>query len=154
MKTFMPCGGVNVYKATCGLFVAVTWPGASTVITLEALFVESFRLVATTSTLVLWVTGGAVKIPVGDTVAPELPLTDHMTSESPAESVAASWVDCVAKSTTFERVTESWTGSGGGSVAELQPVEKRIKVINTTVPSGFRFINYPKREMPDCAGSL
>jgi hypothetical protein len=49
------------------------------VIIVELVFVGSFLLVAVTVTLVFWVTAGAVKFPVGSTVAPVVPLTDHTT---------------------------------------------------------------------------
>lgn len=144
MKTFNPAGGVRVYEATCGLFVAVTWLGASTVMLVELVFVESFWLVAVTVTLVFCVTAGAVKFPVGSTVAPEVPLTDHMTSVAPIESTAESWIVWVEKRIALEGVTVKVTGAGGAE--ELQPAKKSIRAMDTTVENGIRFIIHPKWE--------
>jgi hypothetical protein len=61
--------------------------------------------------------------------------------------VAESSIVWVEKTTALEGVSVNVTGAGGGAEVELQPAEKRIRTIDTTVPGEFRFIIYPKREV-------
>ena len=131
MNTFRPVGGVNVYMATCGFIVGVTWPEASTVMAAVLVFVGSFTLLAVTVMLVFWVTAGAVKFPVESTIAPEPAGTDQATSVGPTESAAVNWSDWVEKTSALVGVTDSVIGAGGE--LELQPVRKSTTAANTKI---------------------
>ena len=132
--------------------MAVTCPEASTVMTVELVFVGSFWLVAVTVMLVFWVTAGAVKFPVASSVAPEPAGTDQETSLVPTESAAVSWIDWVEKRRALVGVTVSVTGAGGVEL-ELQPANEITITASAKMPSKIRFIIHPKWEVEAGAAS-